>query len=264
MPPSTITTSGTQSPLVSSALSYPQNADPTTYLPYRSPQIITSSGTWRHPKPGLPISIAVTIIGGGGGGGGANTENAAHAGGGGGAGRINDIQALTVTADVAVVIGAGGTTALNASGGNGGQSSFGTNTATGGTGAIRPYLGTANGGAGSVGGGGGFLNGYPNNGGNGDTYIGGGGGGGNGGATKGTSAIRPQTNQITPTDGPSGVPNGSSGSGVPGLGGLLSQWRPELTGNTYYGDGGMGGTGALDNGTAGKQGAIFIWYNRPN
>ena len=261
MPPSTITTSGTQSPLVSSALSYPQNADPTTYLPYQSPQIILSSGTWRHPKPGFPISVRVTIIGGGGGGGGYSPAGG-YSGGGGGAGRINDIAALTVTADVTVVVGAGGTAPANATGGTGGQSSFGAaNIATGGSAGSSPNSGPVDGGAGSVGGGGGYRTTDPAIGGNGDIYIGGGGGYGNI-ATAGTSALRLQTNQLAPTAGPNGVPNGSTGIAIPGLGGLLSQWRPELTAGLYYGDGGNGGAGSIVS-TAGKQGAIFIWYNRP-
>ena len=264
MPPSTITTSGTQSPLVSSALSYPQNADPTTYLPYQSPQIILSSGTWRHPKPGFPISVRVTIIGGGGGGGGSAAGGIAMTGGGGGAGRINDIMALTVTADVTVVVGAGGTTASNSTGGTGGQSSFGAaNVATGGNGGLSAQnSGVTNGGAGSVGGGGGARYDQAATGGAGDTYIGGGGGYGSS-AAAGTSALRAQTPQIIATAGPNGVPNGSSGDYIPGRGGLLSTWRPELTAGLYYGDGGNGGFSGADNGTAGKQGAIFIWYNRP-
>ena len=267
MPPSTITTSGTQSPLVASSLGFGSASlsDPTTYLPYRSPQILTSSGTWRHPKPGFPISIAVTIIGGGGGGGGFYNNGVNHAGGGGGAGRINDILALTVTSDVAVIIGAAGAAAVSAgNGGTGGQSSFGTNTAAGGIGGAGGGNAThTNGGAGSVGGGGGYTyQGGDNsaaNGGTGDTYVGGGGGFSTGSAAVGTSAVAFQTPQLISTAGPSGLPNGSTGAAKPGTGGLLSNWRPELL---YYGDGSYGANANISAG-AGKQGAIFIWYNRP-
>ena len=123
MPPSTITTSGTQSPLVSSALSYPQNADPTTYLPYASPQIITSSGTWRHPKPGFPISVSVRVVGGGGGGGGSENTSV-NGSGGGGSGRISSLTTITLTDNVTVTIGAGGA-GLDYMGGGGGYAPTG-------------------------------------------------------------------------------------------------------------------------------------------
>ena len=120
-------------------------------------------------------------------------------------------------------------------------------------------------GAGSVGGGGGSQQtNYSANtyGGNGDTYIGGGGGFGQPDGTPGTSAMRIQVPYPTPTDYANlGVPNGAYALGTQAGGGLLSRFRPDLL---FYGDGGDGNQSAtLVTGIAGKQGAIFIWYNRP-
>ena len=104
MPPSVITTSGSSTIVTASALSYPANADPLTYLPYDTPQLITSSGPWRHPKPGFPINLYCVLLGGGGGGGGRNTGGVG--GGGGGSGYITFVELSNVIANITATINA--------------------------------------------------------------------------------------------------------------------------------------------------------------
>ena len=254
MPPSTITTSGTQSPLVSSALSYPQNADPTTYLPYSSPQILISSGTWRHPKPGFAISINYAVFGGGGGG--TDRSEAGTSGAGGGSGRITFVTA-TVTTDLAVTIGAGGALGAGTDGGTGGSTIFNATTAAGGSGGVE----TGAGGAGGFGGGGSIYIGTPYAGGAGLDYVGGSGAFATTSANPGSSASVQNATSGTSNLLP-GWPNGTTGlTGLRALGGnplLLFPWCQG------YGAGGSGrGHNGTNAGSVGKQGAIFIWYNRP-
>jgi len=277
MPPSTITTSGTQTPLVASALSYPQNADPTTYLPYSIPQILTTSGTWRHPKPGVPISISYIVLGGGGGGGtGSNLAGA----GGGGSGRISIYTTATVTKDLTVTIGAGGALNTTGSGTVGGTTSFNSLSAAGGAGGLSTggTIGGAGGSGGFGGGGGGGRNDDAGAGGAGLDFIGG--GGGAGGATGGVGGA-PGASLLgqLPTRGSvganyltawgSGYPNGqqdySSGftvyennGGYGGFPGAMFPWM------YTFGSGGRARVFISSLlATDGIQGAVFIWYNRP-
>lgn len=269
MPPSTITTSGTQSPLVSSALSYPQNADPTTYLPYSSPQILISSGTWRHPKPGFSLSITYAIFGGGGGGGGTDNGAPLYGGGGGGSGRITFVTA-SVTTDLAVTIGAAGSagSTFPSAGGTGGSTVFNGTTAAGGTGGGFATSGPGAGGAGGFGGGGGAgdsssVNG--NAGGTGSDYWGGGGGYGLAGGASGISNVGLYAQAGSNVLYGSGFPNGATKATHGGGGGTPSLVFPW---SIAYGQGGRGGSPLYTNisanlGAAGIQGAVFIWYNRP-
>ena len=298
MPPSTITTSGTQAPLVASALGFASLPDPTVYLPYSSPQIITSSGTWRHPKPGFPISLTYSAIGGGGGGGGVGYGG----GGGGGSGRITLMSTITVTQDITVTIGAGGTVGGGGGGGasvgaTGGTTTFNAVSVAGGTGGSQSYEegedpvthqfanGPANGGAGGFGGGGGYpTSATPNSGykigagGGGLDFTGGGGCAGLGGTFPGALAGASTGGYARATDGSntnwgyynvdndtfygytaySGEPNGAKITNTGGGGGQASLLFPFFL---NYGTGGRGGaSGAAA--TAGKAGAVFIWYNR--
>jgi len=279
MPPSTITTSGTQTPLVSSALSYPQNADPTTYLPYSVPQTLTSSGTWRHPKPGVPISISYIVLGGGGGGGSGSYYGGA---GGGGSGRISVYTTATVTTDLTVTIGSGGAASASTSGSVGGTTTFNSLSAAGGAGGINSGLANAGaGGSGGFGGGGGSGGAGGGDGGAGGAgldFIGGGGGvggyatgaGGVGGTTTlGPTPTRGSTNASILTAYGSSYPNGqevayntagasSTNGGYGGFPGAMFPWM------YTYGSGGNSKMFDLSlAATAGKQGAVFIWYNRP-
>jgi phage-related protein len=91
--------------------------------------VFTSSGTWDWEDAGSPSRVDVLLVGGGGGGG-------AWRGGGGGAGGVRIAQGITVSGDVAVTVGAGGS---GNTGGespvaaqDGGLSSFGAQQAAGG------------------------------------------------------------------------------------------------------------------------------------
>ena len=266
MPPSTITTSGTQSPLVSSALSYPQNADPTTYLPYSSPQILISSGTWRHPKPGVPLNVTYAIFGGGGGGGTADQGAPLQGAGGGGSGRIT-FGTATFTKDQSVTIGAAGA-ATGGLGTTGGTTTFNSVSCAGGSGGGASTGTTGSGGAGGFGGGGGAGNGVTaGDGGQGNDYTGGGGvystttGGAAGNTRAGRQAVSGTTSLAD-----ANFPNGATRVGVGGSGGMPSTLFPWAL---LYGQGGSGGgtqfggypTGSV--GISGIQGAVFIWYGRP-
>ncbi len=172
-------------------------------------KVYTQSALWKHPSPGTPINVMLTLVGGGGGGGstwfmnffytgyGAYT-NGATGGGGGGSGRIVSTM-IDVTTDQQIIIGAGGAapvctgvttgtynynngtplyamTYTGTQGGPGGDSKFGNITAAGGSPGSNPAVdGSAgNGGNGGFGGGGG--GGFGGAGGAGLDYSGGGGG----------------------------------------------------------------------------------------
>lgn len=263
MPPSVITTSGSSTIVTASALSYPANADPLTYLPYDTPQLITSSGAWRHPKPGFPINLYCVLLGGGGGGGGRNTGGLG--GGGGGSGYITFVELSNVIANITATIGAGGAGgAEDASGSVGGTTTFSTSTAAGG-GAGTPSVG----GAGAFGGGGGGTNnpGVGMNGGAG-TYIGGGGGGGGVAGSVGGETTWPTIAKATLLNAGNGrvtyggYPNGAVGNASTGAGGPGGQpWMMFPYLRTY----GVGGTGGpFDPGSPGTKGCVAIFYQRPN
>ena len=298
MPPSTFITAGSGAILAPTALGFTGSGsvDPTAYLPYGSPQIITASGTWRHPKPGFPISITYSAIGGGGGGAGSGYGG----GGGGGSGRITLMSRITVTQDIAVTIGAGGSAGASAStsaatGGSGGTTTFNGVSVAGGTGGQNSYetpapsvtSGAANGGAGGFGGGGGYptsatpVGGYKVAvGGAGSDFTGGGGCAGlTGGFTGGVGGAS-AGGHLMATDGSNnlygylipywgdvrqgshftafaGEPNGGKITNTGGGGGQASLLYPFFL---QYGCGGRGATSGA--GTAGSDGAVFIWYNR--
>lgn len=172
-------------------------------------QSFTSSGTWT--KPGTGTVAFVECWGGGGAGGRGNGSSVGGAGGGGGGYVSRLIPFTSLTATVAITIGAGGTATAtnNTAGGNGGNTTFGS------------YL-TAYGGAG----------GGPHN-------INGQGNGG-GGGTPWAAGARPSTNPNA--DGAGGVCDvmGTSYPPRPGLyagggGGCISFAG---TGSFYGGGGG--------------------------
>lgn len=207
-------------------------------------ELITVSGTWTHPQPGVAYNALIIAIGGGGAGG---NSGGGNYGTGGTAG----------TAGGATVFGALATANGGSVGGNGTQQ-LATN-----TGAVG-----GNGGGGGFGGGGGSgygagsLSGFavlpvvPGVGGPGFDYIGGGGGCGYGVASPGSSAagIVAQNGNVASVGGTStpsgGWPNGApfSNYGVPALGGfpgLLFDWAKGF---------GAGGAGALPSGSTATSG----------
>lgn len=97
-------------------------------------QYFGASGTYT-PNP-LTKSYIVKIVAGGGAGGAARATSTGYysGGAGGGAGGYAESRITDGIAPVAVTIGVGGVSTLNANGGNGGNSSFGSITCVGGTG----------------------------------------------------------------------------------------------------------------------------------
>ena len=267
MPPSVITTSGSSTIVTASALSYPANADPLTYLPYDTPQLITSSGAWRHPKPGFPINLYCVLIGGGGGGGGRNTSSQ-KGGSGGGSGYIQFIELSNVIANITATIGAGGAgaTAEDLSGSTGGTTTFSTGSIAGGAGG-----GPDTGGAGALGGGGGGTNdpGMSGGGGGEGTYIGGGGGGGGIAGSLGGESTYPTIAKATLLNAGNGrvtyggYPNGARGTNNTGAGGYGGQPWIMFPYLRTYGVGGNGNAGG-GAGDVGTKGCVAIFYQRPN
>lgn len=117
-----------------------------------SVDVVTSTGTWTHPKGAStenPKRIVAVIIGGGGGGGGVIGYNANQAstpshGSGGGGGYYKVVDAI-ITSSQSVTIGSGGSagsgfpyagTVPSTQAGSGGQTSFSDISASGGTGGI--------------------------------------------------------------------------------------------------------------------------------
>ena len=273
MPASTLITAGSGAILVPSALSYPQATDPTIYLPYDSPQVITSSGTWKHPKPGFALSITYLLIGGGG----STTDytSGVAGGGGGGSGRISPFTTAIVTTNLEVTIGAGATASASV----GGTTTFNGLSVAGGSFGLSPVNSGGAGGDGGCGGGGGsggHAGNVGGNGGNGLDYTGGGGG------SSGTSTTPNATMGGTPgytTRGPYGAQRGQAGAASVASGGSSGGSWPNGSGAPYgTGKGGdltlifnwvrgygAGGT-SLEYNSAhndGYSGAVFIFYNRP-
>jgi hypothetical protein len=104
---------------------------------YTDVQTFNNPGTWTKPTSGSMVRIQVW----GGGGGGSNLDF----GFGGGGGGYNERWMLLseLTASVSVTVGAGGTAGFSTSGGNGGNSSFGSYVSAfgGGGGGLFPNLG---------------------------------------------------------------------------------------------------------------------------
>lgn len=116
-------------------------------------RVFTASGTYT-PTAGM-VNCIIECIGGGGGGGGAGFVSSAamYAGGGGGSGGYSRSYktAAQIGASQTITIGAGGTAATNAAGGNGGDTSVSTLViAKGGGGAVLANSGSV--GLGGVGG----------------------------------------------------------------------------------------------------------------
>lgn len=272
MPASTLITAGSGAILVPSALSYPQATDPTIYLPYDSPQVITSSGTWKHPKPGFALSITYLLIGGGG----STTDysSGVAASGGGGSGRISPFTTAIVTTNLEVTIGAGATASASV----GGTTTFNGLSVAGGSFGTAPVNAGGAGGDGGCGGGGG-AGGHTSpatggNGGNGLDYTGGGGGSS---GTPGTPTLGGTPGYTT--RGPYHAQRGQGGSSTLASGGTTGGGWPNGAGSIYNtGKGGdltlifpwvrgygAGGT-SLEYNSAhndGYSGAVFIFYNRP-
>lgn len=203
----------------------------------------TSSGSWVVPC-GV-TSVQVRCWGGGGAGGGANNTAGPGGSGGGGGGYCTNTLAVTPGATINYVVGLGGTGSTG-NGGAGGNTTFSTVVANGGTG------GRADGGLAGTGGGG--SGGTVRTGGAGSISLGtsGGGGGSSAGTlTNGNAAVG--TSGATA---PLGGGNGGNGgaTGVNGSGGAVPG-----------GAGGGGGrrSGGSENGGSGGRGQIVIIFT-PN
>lgn len=207
-------------------------------------KVITFEGTcdWTVPN-GLSSAEVLVVAGGGGGGAGVKDGTFSYSGGGGGAGGVLHAESLEVDdyvsgEKISIVVGEGGTGGSSGSTGtaaNGGDSAFGSATATGGGGganadpdeSLLPGADGGSGGGGSASGSGGsssqnapnssWLK-YGNSGGKGSGYLSGGGGGA-GGA-------------------------GGDGSFPDGAGEAGPAWPSSITGDSVnYAEGGAGATG---------------------
>ena len=246
----------------------------------------TSSGTL---SPLTPITASYLVVAGGGAGG---SRTASSGGGGGAGGLLTSSTTLYSGATYIVTVGAGGASAANTIGSNGGVSSLAgtgltTISATGGGGGAGPS--PALGAAGGSGGGGGATSPYTGGAGtSGQGYAGGlgsltspayrqGGGGGasmvgydGGGGTgatvgkggDGSASSISGTSTYYAGGGGGGSDSGltSGGLGGGGAGGLNSPATASVAGttNTGGGGGGMGGSGG--NAAAGGSGVVIISY----
>ncbi|MFA5368404.1 MAG: glycine-rich domain-containing protein [Candidatus Paceibacterota bacterium] len=193
----------------------------------------TGSGTYTWTRPAGVTSVQYLVVGGGGGGGGNG------GGGGGGGGFLTGTY--SVSGNITVTVGAGGTVAGATTGTNGGNSQFGTIVASGGGGGVSRDGNTPGalvGGSGGAGAGASFSNGK-----NGAAGISGQGyAGGNGTSDGGTSSA-------------GGGGGGAGGNGatasynVGGNGGVGKS--STITGSTVYYAGGGGGGETDPNSTTG-------------
>jgi hypothetical protein len=217
-----------------------------TELPFQSPvdrQVFTSSATWT--KPTLGQTMALVEVWSGGGSGGRTSNPSDYAGGGGGGGYSRRLIAVaSLSAAVAVTIGAGGTVAVASvdSGNPGGNSSFGS------------YVRSFGGGAGNFGPGGGSNGG--GGGGGGLTSAGETGGfttGGNGGGSLGFLGSDTWGDGST-----EGNANPFGGGGAPGNGNIVGDafWgggsgsvfsSTGISGSSVFGGGGGGGESQSNN-----------------
>ena len=243
---------------------------------YYTVQTFTSSGPSTVPSGATKVDYLV-VAGGGGGG---------RYGGGGGAGAVLTGTLTGLSSSYTITVGGGGagSSAINTRGTNGGNSVFGTITATGGGGGgsnYATYYTGANGGSGGGGvrsgnaGGTGTTGG--NNGGagnsNGGSYLGGGGGGagatgtaaattaGGGGGTGTASSISGSSITYSCGGGGGAASGGgrtAGGAGCTGAGaGGLQAAGSSATG---YGSGGGGSGTTGTNGGAGYQGIVILKY----
>ncbi len=177
------------------------------------PQEITYSSSTSWTVPSCVTSVTVHAWGGGGGGGGARSG----AGGGGGGGAYHTAE-LTVSSgeEYTITIGAGGTSAANADGNPGGETTVtgtgGTVTAAGGYGGLRGSGGYGSGGAGGTG---------TYDGGTGGTAAGNGAGGGGGAGSGGDggdggNAVRGDAGTGEYEGGLGGNYRTTNGNGLPG------------------------------------------------
>ncbi|MDC0356959.1 filamentous hemagglutinin N-terminal domain-containing protein [Pelagibacteraceae bacterium] len=247
-----------------------------------------SSGSFTWTKPTSLTSTDLLVLAGGGGGGGS------YVGGGGGAGGLIQKSSYSLSAETyAITIGAGGagSPGHGGKGTNGGNTVFGSLTATGGGGGGACNCssgGNRDGNNGGSGGGASFHGGTPGSGTSGQGNAGasttggrnrGGGGGGAGGAGglvngEGTNGGIGIQSSITGTakwyaggggagtDGTTGETYGGllGGSGVGGAGGAAQRNGNDAVANTGSGGGGGGGHAALGGGD-GSDGIVVINYN---
>lgn len=96
-------------------------------------QDFSTPGSFTWVKPASVTEVEVTIQGAGGCGGWGDDWAGGYSGGGGGAGAVYVKKLVQVTANVAVVVGAGGVGTTGPMQGNGGSTSFGTLTVLGGS-----------------------------------------------------------------------------------------------------------------------------------
>ena len=269
---------------VASFLGLAENATPSEALKILAADLvyedINESCTWTVPEDLVGGILFAMVVGGGGSGGGGYSSYNAY-GGGGGSGHIAwGTLSVTPGQQIQAIIGAGGTITSNTgNGSNGGQSSFGSLVANGGScgermsksgsvyrgsggdggagGGASGSSGAKNGGNGSFGGGGGSgrYDKYANNGGNGGTF---GGGGGNVGSLGG-----PGTGGSYGGNGASNSTSTPAGAGTPykdsfklwdlaarhyGITLAFSEYKslpgePNSASYNYAGGGGYGGNG---------------------
>lgn len=112
-------------------------------------------GSYTYTTPSGAKYLRVRMVGGGGAGGGATS--AIWCGGGGGAGGYTEVYIQNPGTSYSLVVGTGGTAVAGASGGGGGTTSFGTATATFGSGGAGGVSGVSGGAPGSAGGSGYFF-----------------------------------------------------------------------------------------------------------